>query len=670
MIAAPVRWLIGLPWLIYQSIALALGQIWSNKIRALLTTLGILIGVAAVSAVIALIDGMRARVIAEFEAFGTNKVYINPQWRKSDGRRRGSYSRTVFKNNLFDDMLERVPAVQSFTRDAGYGTMPIAYHAKVSEKQVQFTGVDPGLASARPSRNDLRSAAVDHGRAAEPARGGNRQAASRSAQARQGPNWSDRRDRLLRQVPHCRIARRTGRGPPERHRRDGRAVHVHHEALQLADVVRRDSSAQEHIEYRRVDRRARFYSTAKRHLKPGEEANFRIEASQHAIDKVNEVAGMVTAIAGGIVAISLLVGGIGIMNIMLVSVSERTREIGLRKAVGAGRADHDAIPRRGGRALHARRGAGTARGQGITSAVARTFPQHQRMGPSDPFDDDEPQAKGAVGVRCHSPRRSSSRSLLRDGRRVFGMFPRDQGGAAGSDRRAEARVTSCRSSTSARRPMLLYQSIVLALSQIWANKVRGILTTLGILIGVAAVSAVIALITGMKQRVLNEFEAFGTNKIFVEPRWPRTGGSSRGGRSCSADDFDELLEHCPSVASSRTCTGSAARSRSARSRGHQRAVMGVDPDWHDIEHRYVTLGRPLTVLDNADAAGLPDQPDRARQAGDGPRSRRQYIDVDGNRMLVVGLLEPPAATMEQAEAREVIVPFPYAISKTAGRGIR
>ena len=72
-------------------------------------------------------------------------------------------------------------------------------------------------------------------------------------------------------------------------------------------------------------------------------------------------------------------------------------------------------------------------------------------------------------------------------------------------------------------PMLLYQSIVLALSQIWANKVRGILTTIGIMIGVAAVSAVIALITGMKQRVLNEFEAFGTNKVFVEPRWPRSG---------------------------------------------------------------------------------------------------------------------------------------------------
>src|SRR2546429_9834965 len=71
--------------------------------------------------------------------------------------------------------------------------------------------------------------------------------------------------------------------------------------------------------------------------------------------------------------------------------------------------------------------------------------------------------------------------------------------------------------------ILFYQSIVLALSQIWANKIRGILTTLGILIGVAAVSAVIALITGMKQRVVHQFEAFGTNKVFVEPHWPRAG---------------------------------------------------------------------------------------------------------------------------------------------------
>ena len=68
--------------------------------------------------------------------------------------------------------------------------------------------------------------------------------------------------------------------------------------------------------------------------------------------------------------------------------------------------------------------------------------------------------------------------------------------------------------------LVFYQSIILAFTQIWANKIRGILTTLGVLIGIAAISAVIALLTGMKQRVLAEFEAFGANKIMINGRVP------------------------------------------------------------------------------------------------------------------------------------------------------
>src|SRR4051812_11355542 len=216
--------------------------------------------------------------------------------------------------------------------------------------------------------------------------------------------------------------------------------------------------------------------------------------------------------------------------------------------------------------------------------------------------------------------------------------------------------------------LLLYQSVVLALGQIWANKIRGILTTLGILIGVAAVSAVIALITGMKQRVLNEFEAFGTNKIFIEPHWPRTGRSTISWRQImfKLTDFDKMLEHCPSVARfTHMHHDRGALAFGSKTDDTNVQILGVDPDWHEIEHRYVTLGRPLTLIDNTQKNPVCLINKTVRDKLEMDRDPvGQYLDVDGNRMLVVGLLEPPAASMGMnAEAREVIVPFTYAVSK-------
>lgn len=78
---------------------------------------------------------------------------------------------------------------------------------------------------------------------------------------------------------------------------------------------------------------------ASRGIKPGKIDDFKVEAADSFIKQFAQVAQTATAVLGGIVGISLLVGGIGIMNIMLVSVTERTREIGILKALGATRRD-------------------------------------------------------------------------------------------------------------------------------------------------------------------------------------------------------------------------------------------------------------------------------------------------------------------------------------------
>ncbi len=116
-------------------------------------------------------------------------------------------------------------------------------------------------------------------------------------------------------------------------------------------------------------------------IAPGEADDFDVKDFTEVIQAVESTVGLVAGLLICVALISLMVGGVGIMNIMLVSVTERFREIGLRMAVGAGASRHPPpVPRRGGRPLRPRRG----RRDRPSAAAVRSWSATWPTGPPKP----------------------------------------------------------------------------------------------------------------------------------------------------------------------------------------------------------------------------------------------------------------------------------------------
>jgi len=317
-----------------QSVMLALGHIWSNKVRSLLTTMGIIIGVASVTAVIAALTGLRANILADFEVIGNNKIAIFAQTPQTGRHRHATWDSIRLVPRDFDEMLDHCPSVEAFTRitaqtnDVVFGDESIegarvigvepAWHTIEGRSVIQgrpFNLVD--MTEARPvclidaeTRDKLRL---------------DRHCVGQSI-------YIDRtRFLIVGMVEPQPQFTMIGAGGPEYRifipfstawRRSSAWMYV------LVNAVTPEVSDDARAEIR-------FYLRRQRELRPEDPDTFGINVVEAFVQAFNKVAVAITMVAGGIVGVSLLVGGVGIMNIMLVSVSERTREIGLRKAVGA-----------------------------------------------------------------------------------------------------------------------------------------------------------------------------------------------------------------------------------------------------------------------------------------------------------------------------------------------
>jgi putative ABC transport system permease protein len=320
--------------LFYQSVYLALGQIWANKARSVLTTTGIVIGVASVTSVISALTGLKGNVLSNFESLGTNKIFIVAERPKEGRFKNASWQLVRFRPEQFDKLREHCPSVDAYSLMAEQSDS--LHYGVYNVDSARIYGINPAWHS-------IENRAVIMGRPF---------------------NLMDEQNgwQVCLITPKVRDELRLDRDCV------GQRIVVGKRSFTIVGVVDKrvessmfggmGSSEEVFIPFKTAWRQwdpwiyviascrkaelsaeaqaeLRFFLRQTRRLKPGDPDTFRMEVIEEYLKQFNIMAATITAIAGGVVGISLLVGGVGIMNIMLVSVSERTREIGLRKAVGA-----------------------------------------------------------------------------------------------------------------------------------------------------------------------------------------------------------------------------------------------------------------------------------------------------------------------------------------------
>ena len=329
---------------IMESVKVALVALVANKLRAILTMLGVVIGIASVISLMSLGRGAQVQITEQVQSLGTNLLFISPGAQRQQGNvqqgQGGAQTLSLSDAEAIRDELAGT-LVTAVVAERGVGGAQLI--ANGQNLQTRVIGVTPGYDTVRNYRvadgsfvtetnMEQRARVIVLGAgvaeklfADGDALGQNVRVSTggrSGAQLRvigvlepKGGSVQNLDDQAF--VPLTTVSARL-----QPARTAQAAEMVSSITVSVADEGLMDQAIQEIADLIRTRHRVA-------------QDDFVISSQRDFLQSLSQITGMFTAFLGAIAGISLVVGGIGIMNIMLVSVTERTREIGIRKAVGA-----------------------------------------------------------------------------------------------------------------------------------------------------------------------------------------------------------------------------------------------------------------------------------------------------------------------------------------------